>query len=78
MSIHFGVETEALQEVLLSQTRFANFLLLFAAGSGIHVASKYRETITQHLNVTRGVSCQHLAFECHAVLTFVLTYFENL
>ncbi|CAL1139447.1 unnamed protein product [Cladocopium goreaui] len=46
----------ALQEVLLSQTRFANFLLLFAAGSGIHVASKYRETITQHLNVTRGAA----------------------
>ena len=49
------VLTEALQEILLSQTRLANFILLYAVGSGFHVVYKYRETITQNLNVTRGV-----------------------
>lgn len=72
----WSVSTQALQEVLLSQTRFANFLLLFAAGSGIHVASKYRETITQHLNVTRGVSCQHLMPRCVDIF-WTLRIFET-
>ena len=49
------VLTQALQEILLSQTRLANFILLYAVGSGFHVVYKYRETITQNLNVTRGV-----------------------
>eukprot|EP00434_Breviolum_minutum_P030494 symbB.v1.2.026966.t1/scaffold2733.1/size72009/9 len=46
----------ALQEILLSQTRLANFILLYAVGSGFHVVYKYRETITQNLNVTRGAT----------------------
>lgn len=53
--IGFDGLTEALQEILLSQTRLANFILLYAVGSGFHVVYKYRETITQNLNVTRGV-----------------------
>jgi len=43
----------ALQELLMKQSRFSRFLLLYAAGSGWGAVYAYWGTITKHLSVTR-------------------------
>ncbi|CAK9073819.1 ANK_REP_REGION domain-containing protein [Durusdinium trenchii] len=47
---------QVLEEVLRSQSRFANFLLLCAASSGFHAAYRHRALITQKLNTPQSAT----------------------